>query len=173
MKKIIFLDIDGVLIPEFYRNFLKKMKELSVNETYNSDEFGHLFFDQSVKVLEKIITSTDAYIVISSTWKDFGFVHLKEMWRHRNLPGCIIDMTPSQVEVVERGEVEFYDTVGRGAEIASWIKWSKFDGNYVIIDDTIDDMLASQSDKIVEVNSMTGLISSNADKAIAILNKIS
>lgn len=76
------------------------------------------------------------------------------MWRSRNLPGVIIDMTPSQIEVVERGEAEFYDTVGRGVEIASWIKWENFKGDYVIIDDTVDDMLKSQSDKIVEVNSI-------------------
>ena len=57
MKKVIFLDFDGVLNPKWW------------NRGKPSDKYGVLFEAKSVACLRKIINETGADIVISSSWK--------------------------------------------------------------------------------------------------------
>jgi len=162
MKKIIFLDIDGVLnvIPQGF------------------DKYGGKFHKHFVDNLKFIIDSTNAKIVISSTWKMNGLKFLQNMWKDRNLPGDIIDITPNEVDVVKRGTCEFYDMVDRGYEIQQWID----DNNvkcYCIIDDD-NDMLSSQMDNFVRtaynkhedsIDIGYGLTFKCSEKVISILNK--
>jgi len=135
------------------------------------DEYGQLFFYQNCEALQKIIDETGAKIVISSTWRMSGESEMKALWKHRNLTGEIIGITPNEVDVVESGKAEFYDEVCRGDEIKLWIKRNDFKGNYVIIDDT-KDMLKEQEPYFVVTNSYCGLTLKDAEKAIEILNKI-
>jgi hypothetical protein len=167
--KIIFLDIDGVLNPLHYMNALFKMWKASFGQLKSKDDYGDLFFDQNCDALRKIIDSTDAKIVISSTWKKEGIQHLLDMWKHRNLPGEIIDVTPTEQDLVEAGEFKFLDEVCRGDEIKSWIKNNNFTGNYIIIDDT-KDMLKEQEPFFIKTNSYFGLSEKEADQSIKILN---
>jgi hypothetical protein len=134
--KVIFLDIDGVL--QVHHN--------------NKDEYGHLFHDEYVKNLKYIIEKTGAKIVISSTWKMSGLNILKEMWNKRNLPGEVIDITPNEVDVVERGTCEYYDMVDRGYEIQQWIDDNKPD-KWVIVDD-VNDMLPEQINNFVQTSNL-------------------
>ncbi len=168
--KIIFLDIDGVLNPVHYMNAMYKMWKASFNEIKSHDQYGQLFFYHNVNALEHIINSTDAKIVISSTWKLAGLGEMRSLWLHRDLPGEIIDITPREQEIVESGEAEFYDMVCRGTEIATWIKTNNFTGSYVIIDDT-EDMLKEQDPFFVRTNSNIGLTFKDAERAIEILNR--
>ena len=62
MRKIIFLDIDGVLSPRWW------------NSDKQSDNYGCLFDAKAVANLAKIVEETDAEIVISSSWKNVGLV---------------------------------------------------------------------------------------------------
>lgn len=167
---IIFLDIDGVLNPIHYMNAMYKLYKASFNEIKSHDEYGQLFFYHNCDALKKIIDETGAKIVISSTWRMAGESQMKELWNHRNLAGEIIGITPTETEVVESGDSEFYDMVCRGMEIAHWIKNNNFTGNYVIIDDT-EDMLKEQEHFFVKTNSFVGLTLKDADKAILILNR--
>lgn len=157
--KVIFLDIDGVLQVEFNKK----------------DEWGHLFHKPFVENLRNIIDETGAKIVISSTWKMSGLQILKEMWLKRNLPGEIIDITPNEVDVVERGTCEFYDLVDRGYEIQQWIDDNKPD-KWVIIDD-VNDMLPSQKNNFILTSNLScddsyrgyGLSKRCAERAISFL----
>lgn len=99
--KVIFLDIDGVLnvYPQ------------------GRDEFGSLFHKHFEDNLRLVIEKTNAKIVISSTWRYSGLKVMKDMWKQRNLPGEVIDITPDCAQIVDNGIVEFYDLVERGHEI--------------------------------------------------------
>lgn len=160
--KIIFLDIDGVLnvIPKSY------------------DEFGGTFHDNFVNNLKHIIDQTGAKIVISSSWRIDGLETMKKMWHKRNLPGEVIDITPTEIDVVDKGICEFYDLVDRGHEIQLYIDNNDIT-NYCIIDDD-NDMLDSQRDNFVRTANNTthkdcvdigyGLTKQCADEVIKILN---
>lgn len=67
MKKIIFLDFDGVLNTEHNQNMLvyhgKAWK----------DKHGAFFDPEAVAQLERIIVETGADIVIESSWKYLGW----------------------------------------------------------------------------------------------------
>ena len=88
-KKIIFLDFDGVLNTEHYQGLLQFQGKPW------QDEHGAYFDPNAIKQLERIIDATDAHIVVESSWKYLGLDAMKELWNVRNLPGRIIDITPS------------------------------------------------------------------------------
>jgi len=77
--KVIFLDIDGVLAVCHK----------------DRDDYGSFFHEEYVENLKSIIDQTGAKIVISSSWRKDGLKINQEMWAKRNLPGEIIDSTPS------------------------------------------------------------------------------
>ena len=129
--KIIFLDIDGVL------NVASQER----------DRFGTTFHKHFEDNLEWIIEKTRAKIVISSTWRMSGLEIMQEMWKERGLAGEVIDITPTEIDVVERGTCEFFDQVDRGFEIQQWIDDNNIK-RYCIIDDD-NDMLPSQKNNFV------------------------
>ena len=104
---------------------------------------------------------------------------MKDMWKHRNLPGEVIGITPSCYEIVHKGICEFYDDVDRGYEIQGWIDTHEID-NYVILDDD-NNMLDTQRNNFVRTSENThhddcigigyGLTKICAGKAIEILNR--
>jgi len=131
MDKILFLDIDGVL---------------NVNGQ-DRDEFGQTFHKHFEENLRWIIEETGAKIVISSTWRMSGLKVMQKMWEKRRLAGKVIDITPTEADVVERGTCEFYDQVSRGHEIQQWIDDNKVKC-YAILDDD-NDILPSQKNNFV------------------------
>lgn len=179
--KIIFLDIDGVL------NVIEKGR----------DEYGQIFHQHFVDNLKKIINETGAKIVLSSSWRKSSLTIIQEMWKFRNLPGEVIDVTPS-LYLQKGGSIVFYNnklqeqptpkingySIPRGAEIEYWLKneSSLIDKvtNYVILDDDTD-MLYNQRNNFVQCSNNTkhedcidigyGLTNICTNKAIEILNK--
>lgn len=129
--KVIFLDIDGVLnvYPQ------------------GRDDYGSIFHKHFVDNLKWIIEQTDAKIVISSTWRFSGLEIMKEMWRVRNLPGEVIDITP-----------DFMNQTGtslqRGKEIQKWLDENPSVSNYAIIDDD-SDMEPHQMNNFVKTSENT------------------
>jgi hypothetical protein len=154
MRKIIFLDIDGVLnvIPQGH------------------DKFGGIFHPHLVDNLTNIIKQTGADIVISSSWRMNGLIELRAMWKERKLPGELVGVTPILYKHV------------RGAEIEQWLQ-QNFCDKYVIIDDDID-MLPSQLPYFIKTSGNVnhedcipfsaglGLTKICAEKAIQILNSL-
>ena len=117
MKKIIFLDFDGVMDTAYYDSVLSK------EGLATTDRFGVLFDPDCVSNLRMIIEKTGADIVVTSTWKDFmSYQEIMDMWQERNLPGFVTDVT---------------STVSnhRGNEIDAWLKECRDNCLYAIIDD--------------------------------------
>jgi hypothetical protein len=163
--KVIFLDIDGVLNVEVFINafwMICKIGKLSRPEAKQlfkvemRDKYGNLFCPTTINALKYLIEETGAKIVISSTWRASGLKIMQEMWKHRELPGEIIDITP------------FSESRERGYEIEEWLKHNPVD-NYVIIDDDRD-MLPEQQDSFVKTDPIYGLTLSKALDCIKILN---
>ena len=68
MRKILFLDIDGVL---------------NTGSHLSQDKYGDGFNPKAVANLAKIVDATGADIVISSSWKFMGLSALEQMWLDR------------------------------------------------------------------------------------------
>lgn len=167
MDKVIFLDIDGVLNSLDYMNanysarmLEAKSKGVSFKDDLNHktrDKYGQLFDPRCVCWLTYIIKSTDAKIVISSSWRLNGLSSMIDMWSFRGLEGDIIGVTECLNEGIRGDEIQRYiDDNG--------IK------NYCIIDDD-NDMLDSQLDNYVQTDGTYGLSLKTANKVIDILNK--
>lgn len=165
-QKIIFLDINGVLST--MRCKYNEMDPIALNN------------------LKKIIQSTNAKVVITSTWKTGDIEETKKLfpsWLQDHIIGETMNL---------RGMYDFH--VSRGNEIQTWIKQNidypiydlirlyrnnkqpipkslftpKY--SYVIIDDN-DDMLFTQRNNFVQTNYKIGISDSDASMAISILNK--
>jgi len=128
-----------------------------------------------VKQLKRIIDATGADIVIESSWKYLGLDAMKELWKVRNLPGKIIDITPSSVsdEYLLSADLDDLDKSMfhcKGMEIASWLSEQKRqDIRYVIIDDEYV-ILDSQLPHFILTNPYEGITEELANRAISILN---
>lgn len=152
-RKIIFLDFDGVLNTEQYQ------ARLAVDGKPSKDAWGPLFDPRAVGNLRKIIESTGAAIVISSSWR---YIHrlgsLRMMWEVRELPGEIVDILPCGAAYISRGENIEYWLNGHGHP------------DYVIIDD-LDDFYPTQHNRYVETNPIVGITESDAEMAIELLTQ--
>jgi HAD domain in Swiss Army Knife RNA repair proteins len=109
MRRVIFLDIDGVLAP--IRQW---------------DRYGDLE-PQCIQVLNEIVVGAGADVVVSSTWR-YGktVTELQDMLEAAGFTGSVVDKTP----VGESG-------ADRGDEIAAWLAEHAV-GGYVIIDDHVN-----------------------------------
>ena len=169
MKKIIFLDFDGVLNTEHNQNML-----LYKGKAWK-DKHGAFFDLKAVAELNRIVEETKADIVIESSWKYLGLEAMRQMWRDRNIPGNVIDVTPSSASNnwllnANLDEMNPAHTQWKGVEIASWIAENLHDEDrYVIIDDEYV-ILDSQLPHFILTNPYDGIIPELADRAIKLLN---
>ncbi len=105
-RRVIFLDIDGVLAP--IRQW---------------DRYGDLD-PGCIRVLNEIVAGGEADVVVSSTWRHGKTVtELQGMLEAEGFIGWVIDKTPTGAPGADRGD-----------EIAAWLAGHAVAG-YVIIDD--------------------------------------
>lgn len=163
-KKIIFLDIDGVLNSE--NHFLARYGLIGSSQELNpKHSAGDMIDVTSVGILNYIIKKTDADIVISSSWRCHaddkkGNDELQDILKERGLIKPFIDVTPFTRDRI------------RGNEIQIWLDNHKDEvENYVIFDDD-SDMLDSQQDNFIQTNEWYGLTAKDAFKAIEILGEL-
>ena len=162
MKKILFLDIDGVLNTG---RGIKKMSEIHAPK----DSFGYDFDPDAVANLRRIIEATGAEIVISSSWKGYGLDGLHELWETRNLPGKVIDYTPEVVtdEMIRHANLEEVDmTACRGEEIRQWLLAHQHSVSHYAILDDLDDMQPDQMPHFVQTNYEVGISKEDADRVM-------
>lgn len=151
---IIFLDIDGVLNGH---EFLVEAKSCKINP-------------DCVRRLNRILTETDARIVLSSAWRymvhghgmtlrGFGYM-LRTHGMLGSLNGCedlIVDLTCRDEDIPERPD-----------QIRAWLRsHGRPDHRYVVLDDLDTDW---GDLPIVLTDSTTGLTDDDADRAIAMLH---
>lgn len=147
MLKIIFLDIDGVLV-----------NRASLRQASGLQAFAD---PKCVAALNRIIAETDAKIVVSSTWRRSGRRFVTQKLRSWGVVGEIVGLTP----ILNVANVE------RGSEIQTWIhehmRFSSAIDSFVILDD--DDDMLHLSARLVQTVFEDGLTESDADRAIEIL----
>lgn len=168
MKKIIFLDIDGVMAtPEYLKD-----GQWALNP-------------HKQEMLGKILSETNADIVLSSSWRQNT---LEETKTHMENEGFLftnklIGITIRAYQWLERG-TGIHLSIPRGVEIKQWIdanihsdngkNWNRQklgkDYTYVILDDE-SDMLLEHKDNFVHTNGNMGLTENDLQKAILILNE--
>lgn len=153
MLKIIFLDFDGVMDTAYYDHILSR------EGLETTDKYGILFDPDCVSNLRMIVEKTGADIVVSSTWKDFmSYQEILEMWKERNLPGFVTDVTPT----VSRH---------RENEIDAWLEECRDTCRYAIIDDLdSSNFNLHQIEHLFIVNPYCGL---DADTATRIIEHLS
>ena len=170
-SKVIFLDLDGVLNTEEYFASLKD-KGLPTE-----DSFGNLFSPDAVENLRHIIETTNAQIVISSSWRYAGLDAIKLMWENRCLPGILYDITPLFVAddyILAHMSDETFDsdsamTSAREMEISAWLQDHPEMTDYVILDDL--DSFHQHEAHLVKINPKTGITPADAEQVIKILNE--
>lgn len=157
-KKILFLDIDGVLASE---EFLCK----------TGGKCG--FIDKEKVALLNKLKPYDVEVVISSSW-GYNEDTVKQ------LTICGLELP------IIGGTQHFYcDWMCRGTEIAKWLydtfgdydvftgevhSYTDEDCEYVILDDDVD-MLMCQKDNFIHVDTNEALTEENIKKAINILER--
>ena len=148
MNKVIFLDIDGVLI-----NRAALMARRANQGKWQADP-------QCVEELNRIVKTTGAKIVVSSTWRFEGFDRIREILQDWGVCAEVIGVTP---DFTRKKTSE-----SRGQEIAHWLRDNPADRIVIIDDDSDMDHLI---DQLVNTQFEIGLTVANADQAIALLMK--
>lgn len=154
MRKIVFLDIDGVMLT--VRHVMAQRDDPSLT--------GQVFAPGACQVLRAICEENDAQIVISSTWR---MMHSRP-WFEQTLAalGC-------PVKVVGITPMSSRSGVTRGSQIDEWIHHNKgkTKGNeivsFVILDDDMD--MHPHMHRLVQTNSDDGLLPEHITQASAIL----
>jgi hypothetical protein len=137
-RRVVFLDIDGVLAP------IRRW-----------DRYGELE-PACIEVLNEIVASARADVVISSTWRHGRTVaELQAMLEAKGFTGRVVDKTPTGAPGAERGD-----------EIAAWLAEHAM-GGYVIIDDHVD--MGELRTELVLTHPGRGLQPADARRAIEIL----
>ena len=167
MKKIIFLDIDGVLAtPEYLKD-----GQWALNP-------------EKQKMLGRILSETDAEIVLSSSWRRNSLEDTKEYMEEKGFlfVDKLIGVTIRAQQFIANGKGGIL-SMPRGVEIKYWIdtrihsdhgkNWKRLildrDYTYVILDDDCD-MLLEHKNNFIRTESSIGLTDEDVEKAIAILN---
>lgn len=147
MKNLIFLDIDGVLNCEEYYKAGRRDATYPISELCPT----------RVQILDDLCTGTNAYVVISSTWRHGRTEkELANILREAGFNGPVVGITP---------DMSKYSWACRGNEIMAWLKdndrynydsYEKTDHSYVILDDD-SDMLLQQQHNFFQCSPDTGL----------------
>ncbi len=163
-KRVLFLDIDGVL------NSQKSRAEDVPRERVPNHPFVPTqaqLDPQAIVHLNRIVQATDCAVVLSSVWRGKPRVLKVIEWflQVRGFEGRLWSQTPNSK--AKTGESLGLPYGHRGAEIAHFLKQRDVrhgPWNLVILDDKED--CAPFNDRMVRVNSQVGLTAADASAAI-------
>lgn len=160
--KVIFLDIDGVLVN---RDSLTEAHKSGVEKSWlqrSADQLNKKLIENLNLVVEK----TGAKIVISSSWRILhSQTEIRQMLRESGLKeNCVIGVTPVIREMGKK----------RGDEIQEWKdSWESIHRyevtSFVIVDDDSD--MVHLKPRLVQTNFDDGLTLDKAEKMIEMLNE--
>lgn len=155
--KILMLDVDNVLNDD------------ATYDTFVVDSLIYIGLDTDKIVrLNRIIESTGAKIVISSTWReDSRFVkYLKERM------GKVSNSLPESII----GQTNIHHTFGRSVrdeEIREWLEDNQKSlsvDKFIVLDDINTEGMQSFGESFMLTNPKNGLTDEIADRCIAVLN---
>ncbi len=146
--KVIFLDIDGVLV--------NSSSLLTTSDSYIPDS-------NCLRLLNGLIKRTDSRIVITSAWRiGRTLVELQELLSGWGVDGIVLDKTPNSPNSREED---------RGFEIQLWLddrKKSRGDvESFVILDD--NNHMPKLLDFLIQTKFEPGLTEPDTQKALRIL----
>lgn len=147
--KLIFLDIDGVLVTA------KTLKGRSGLRAVADPP--------CVDALNRITFVTEAKLVISSSWRFCGLEEMRLILKYWGVTGEVIGITPD----LTRKVIGVYSAVPRIREICAWLQAECDDARWIAIDD--DDDMEGYQEHLVQTVFETGLTEELADRAIAML----
>lgn len=159
--KIVFLDIDGVLNShEIAAEHYHRTGEMGFGGFFDADDtptHNNVIWGQAqVDRLRKIVETTQAAIVMSSTWRlHYSLAKFKEMFAVYGWPDApVIDKTDSAY-------------VDRCDEIAAWLsQYHERVTGFVVIDDDKDAWRPMDSPHFVRTKILDGLQDHHAEAAI-------
>ena len=171
--KIIFLDIDGVL------NSFNTFREIYYE--YQKTGVRRVAIDlDKVLLLKEIVDNTDAKIVLSSSWRNFGKMKKNKLvTKNQNLNDLI--------SILNNNGLEIYDITPkcrsgiREEEIYKWLEGKDVD-SFIVIDDDIGDLKSFIGKELVKTSfiksdgkgngiaELSGLTKDNVNEAINKLN---
>ena len=182
-KKIIFLDIDGVLqaysskrrfdnlcnIPALQEELTAKYH---VDYTkYDKYDLGAVYYDwdpHALYLLKRILKETGARIVVSSDWRSAGIERLIDFFRLHGLNEYVVDVT----EDFTYKETGYYREKYKGVatnyrvfEILEYLEKHPYIQKYAVIDDM--NLNEGLEGHFVRTNNL--LNSDDCEKAIAML----
>lgn len=144
---LILLDIDGVMVPA---NSWKRPEILE-------DNFMN-FSLQATKALEKIISSTSADILLTTSHKDsFSLNQWKKIFENRNINIRKIGKLPKNINNLNRKD-----------EVLDWFTSNNIAQNFIIIDDdkSLNSLPGFLKNRLVQTSATVGLTDFLADEAI-------
>jgi DNA-binding LacI/PurR family transcriptional regulator len=155
----VFLDMDGVVNSDSY---FKKLEAAHPNDK-GLRAYDDMIDPEAVARLNRILTTTMARVVLSSSWRHaHHHKAVEEMLRGRGFTGIIIDSTPRTVAD------EVRHASHRGHEIQAWLDGAAVPiDSFVILDDDAD--MVHLADRLVHTSYGTGLLDEHADRAIEML----
>jgi len=160
--KIIFLDIDGVLVTYASVDKTAAIPKLKTDPENNR----HLPHVPAMNNLNRIIKETGAELVLSSTWRYLeGLDNTNNHFVKYGLTKRCMDETPSLDRQMENG---LWLNVQRGDEIIKWMEGRTIE-SFVILDDDSD--MSDVKHRLVKCSMDHGLTDELADKAIKMLNE--
>ena len=159
MRKIVFLDIDGVLNSNFWNE--NHQREISD---------GALIDESKVKMLCKLIKDTDAQIILHSGWKYWFDSDLKPLRREaENLRALlekegltIAGVTPDHAAEEIKKSKKF--SLVKAGEILAWLSMHNDVGSWVVLDD-LDLHSAEIEMHQVKTDQRVGLTIEDVEKA--------
>lgn len=162
--RVVFLDVDGVLNSEaFLLTLDAKHHALGPHEGCECYRLERQIDRHAVARLNRLITATDAKIVISSSWRKLlDPPELRRVLEDHGLVADIIGETP-----------DFTDDPGlygirRGHEIDAWLRDHPEVERFVILDDGGD--MAMHVNRLVQTDAQEGLRDEDVDLAIRVMS---
>lgn len=151
--KVIFLDIDGVLNTEAYR------------ENPDVDYFDAPVSEIHMCLLEYLVKQTDAKIVLSSTWREY--------WDNNETQSDLFGVYINRL--FEKYGLEIFNKTpelrDRDDEITEWLRLHEGQiENYVIIDDFDFEWSEENEKHLIKTKDETGLDEETVVRAIRVLN---
>jgi hypothetical protein len=149
MMKLIFLDIDGVMVTS---------RHLVQSKRY----FGQEFDPECIKNLKAILDKTDADIVVSSSWREGRTLKQLQSIFEINGINKVIGMTPIIDGAIRGREIEEYlnNTKELGMGISA----------FVIIDD--EEEMGGLETYLIETEFKTGITDDIKNRVIEIFESV-
>ena len=151
--RIIFLDLDGVLVPA----------RLLCRVTAQRESLAEALEPRAIALLNDLVARAKAQIVISSSWRElFELAELRTLLEHAGLCGLIVDMTPIGTPA---GGAR---AAARGHEIQQWLDQHPAVSSFVILDDAAD--MAHLTHRWIRTDIETGLQPHHVEHALTLLD---